>query len=352
MKNMRDDVIRQARETDILEYFRASGYQIERHGSEYYISQIPGLCIKPDTNQWYHHYIGAGATNNSIDCLIRVLDKDFSQAVYELTGRDISMMRSSEHKKSEKPFITSASERPIITAKKELIMPERAPTNNQLFAYLCKTRGIPAAIVRELLDVHLLYQSVNTVHTMCNGTERTFHNANAVFVHMDREGKAIGAEIQGCNSKKRYKSVAPGTSASAFLFTPVPSKDGKPHRAFIFESAIDLLSFYTFCEERKKLTGSMLLSMAGLKPTVPKQLQAEGIEIISCVDNDDAGRRFEHDNGFQRSEFVRSKLDALGYKDWNEKLIFGAKHPDAPLLSEHQVQQQEHKTIFARGTRS
>ena len=49
--------------------------------------------------------------------------------------------------------------------------------------------------------------------------------------------------------------------------------------------------------------------MAGLKPTVPKQLREQGIEIFSCVDNDDAGRKFENENGFKRSDGVKALLD-------------------------------------------
>ena len=159
--------------------------------------------------------------------------------------------------------------------KKELQMPARAETMRQVFAYLCKTRGIPGVIVQELAHSGLLYQSEHRTDTIVNGQPKTYHNANAVFVHRDAKGTIIGAEIQGCNSDRRYKGIAPGTGASAFMFTPVPARDGKIRRAYIFESAIDLLSFYTFCENKSKLTGSVLVSMAGLKPTVPKQLQAQ-----------------------------------------------------------------------------
>ena len=76
----------------------------------------------------------------------------------------------------------------------------------------------------------------------------------------------------------------------------------------------------------------LLVSMAGLKPTVPKQLAAEGVKIISCVDNDDAGRRFERENHFTRAEFVKANLDALGYKDWNELLVFKSENPNTELL--------------------
>lgn len=220
----------------------------------------------------------------------------------------------------------------------------------RLFAYLCQSRKIPAQIVEELVHARLLYQSENVVDTTINGQQKTFRNANAVFVHRDVDGKVVGGEIQGLNSFKRYKGVAAGTGESAFMFTPVPARDGKVRRAYIFESAIDLMSFYTFCDKRK-LEGAMLLSMAGLKPTIPKKLQAEGVQIISCVDNDDAGRAFERENGFIRSVGVKAQLDERGLKDWNELLVFKSENPDVNLKANQQEQQPEHRHFFSGGRR-
>ena len=121
--------------------------------------------------------------------------------------------------------------------------------------------------------------------------------------------------------------MAKGTGDSVFRFIPNPSPDGKIKRAYLFESAIDLMSFYSFCK-REKIEGSLFVSMAGLKPTVPKQLREQGIEIFSCVDNDDAGRKFENENGFKRSDGVKALLDNNGFKDWNELLTFKAEHPN------------------------
>ena len=108
------------------------------------------------------------------------------------------------------------------------MMPDPADNMRKLFAYLCKTRKIPATIVEELVHAGLLYQSAKF--------------GNAVFVHQDAQGKAIGAEIQGTNSYKRYKGMAAGTGESVFRFMPFPSGiNAKPLRAFLFESAIDLM---------------------------------------------------------------------------------------------------------------
>lgn len=320
-----------ARSASLLDYFRSSGYTVQRKGTEYYVKEIAGLCINPDKNFWYHHYTGEGGSS-SIDCLTKVLGRDFKQAVFELTGQDVTAARSYEHSGEHKPQYTAPpkSDRPA-PEKKELHMPEKSGNMRQLFAYMCQARKIPAAVVEELVHAGLLYQSERmTTATTATGESKTYRNANAVFVHKDADGKVVGGEIQGLNSFKRYKGVAAGTGDSAFMFSPVPPHDGKIRRAYIFESAIDLMSFYKFCD-KKKLEGAVLVSMAGLKPTVPKQLQAQGVEIFSCVDNDDAGRRFENENGFVRPKGVIEQLDNQGFKDWNELLVFKTSNPDAHL---------------------
>ena len=325
-----NQLVQAAREVDLLGYFESSGYAVKKEGHEYYVKNIPEghqLCIMPDTNQWYDHYTRIGRTNNSIDCLVHVLGYGFNQAVFELTGRDITSEKPTDFPKSQAPQFTSPPKKanPSPT-KKVLVMPERADNMRRLYAYFTLTRKIPAPIVQELVHAKLLYQSAKY--------------GNAVFVHHDANGQIIGAEIQGTNSYKRYKGVAAGTGDSAFQYMPFPAKDGKPKRAYIFESAIDLMSFYTFCN-KNKLQGVLLVSMAGLKPTVPKMLEAQGAQIISCVDNDDAGRRFESENHFTRSQDVRRHLDDLGIKDWNELLVFKSSNPDANLNADKPEQKQQ-----------
>lgn len=337
-----------AREADLLEYFQQSGYTLEKHGGNYYVKEFPGLCIKPDSNQWYHHYTNIGRTNNSVDCLTLVIGCDFKQAIYELTGQDVTVKRSSDFPKSQAPkYTTPPKYATVPKEKRALQMPEHAPNMRQMFAYFCQSRKIPYPVVEELVHAKLLYQSQNIVNTTVNGTPQTFKNANAVFVHKNENGDVVGGEVQGCNSFKRYKGIAAGTGDSAFMFTPVPARDGKIKRAYIFESAIDLMSFYSFCDKRK-LEGAVFVSMAGLKPTVPKKLEAEGVQIISCVDNDDAGRKFEAENGFVRSASVKSHLDNNGFKDWNEYLVFKSENPEPMQLEKDFQQKNEHKHFAVR----
>jgi hypothetical protein len=261
-----------AREINLADYFLQSGYTTERHGSEIYIKEFPGLNINEKTGQWYNHYESVGG-RNAVDCLVKVCGHDFKQAVYELTGQDISNTSSASFPKNHKPQFTSPPKNESPTKEpKELKMPERAENMRRVFAYLCQERKIPARVVEELAHAKLLYQSSEEFKTTVNGIPQTVKNSNAVFVHTNENGEAVGGEVQGLNSHKRYKGVVAGTRGSAFSFTPNSAPDGKIKTAYIFESAIDLMSFYAFCKS-EKMQGVTLVSMAGLKPTIAKQLQ-------------------------------------------------------------------------------
>ena len=314
-----------ARDTNLADYFLQSGYTTQRHGSELYIKEFPGLCVNTRTNQWYSHYEGVGG-GNSIDCLVKICGRDFKQAVRELTGRDVGTSHYqavNEAKKMlgiERGYVRLSPDfrknTPDNAEPKEFQLPERGENMRRVFAYFCKERKIPAAVVEELARANLLYQSAGQVATTVNGIPQIAKPPNAVFVHRDENGEAVGGEVQGINSFKRYKGLVAGTGDSVFSFSPTATKSTT---AYLFESGIDLMSFYTLCD-KKQLQGVSLLSMAGLKPSVPNRLREQGVSVLSFVDNDDAGRKFERDNGFVRG---CDTLERAGVKDWSDLLKGG-----------------------------
>ena len=91
---------------------------------------------------------------------------------------------------------------------------------------------------------------------------------------------------------------------------------GVPDRAYVFESAIDLLSFYVVAD-RSRIQNSALVSMAGLKPNSLKQFSDKGMKLYSCVDNDEAGIRFTSENKLIPCNRI---LSENGVKDFNELL--------------------------------
>ena len=147
------ELIEKARTADLVDYFRTSGYTLKKISGEVYINEIKGLSIKPETNSWFSHYNQVGRVNNSIDCLTIILDKSFKDAVYELTGQDISRSHSnnSYEKKSKSKVLPTVKQHEEIKEKKEMVMPEHAPTQRRVFGYLHSGRYIPNEVIRELI---------------------------------------------------------------------------------------------------------------------------------------------------------------------------------------------------------
>lgn len=277
-----NEQLERARNANLAEYFKAAGYETEQIRNELHVKNFGGLYVNLNDNSWFCFSANKGG-NNAVNCLTEIVGMDFKTAVEELSGQRF------ERRSRENP-------QKNVSVNKELELPERADNMKMVFAYLCKTRGISSEIVSQLAHDILLYQD---------------KKGNAVFLHKDKNGKIIGAEIQGTNSQKRFKGVAKGTSDSVFSF-----QIGEPKKCYVFESAIDLLSFKQLANP-EKIQNSVLVSMAGLKPNSLKSIAEKGIKIYSCVDNDEAGRDFEITNGFPSCKKV---LIENGVKDFNELL--------------------------------
>lgn len=280
-----DNQLAAARSANLAEYFQTHGYDCELRRDELHVKGFGGFYINVNTNEWYcFSKSGKNGGRNAVNCLVEMLGMDWKTAVSELSG--CSPVRSEMYRHYSPP--------PRV--KRELSLPDRAADEKKVFAYLCQTRKIDSNLVGELIRSGLLYQDD--------------HN-NAVFVHRSDSGQIVGAELQGTNSYKRFKGVATGTVDSVFSY-----KIGEPNRAYVFESAIDLLSFKMLAKQ-DKIQNSVLVSMAGLKPNSLKSLSDKGFGLYSCVDNDEKGIKFTIDNGLIPCNRI---LAENGVKDFNELL--------------------------------
>lgn len=286
MSEINDELIQKARNADLADYFQRSGYECELRKNELHVKGYGGLFVNTQTNEWFcfSQQGNNRGGKNPLNCLTDVLGIDFKTAVEQLSGGRLVY----EKKQNQD---VSFSER-----KRELVLPEKADNMKRVFAYLCQSRKISPELVSQLAHDGLLYQDTR---------------GNAVFVHKDDNGKIIGAEIQGTSSFQRYKGVAAGTSDSVFAV-----KIGEPKKCYVFESAIDLLSFKQLANQ-EKINNSVLVSMAGLKPNSIKKLAESGMKMYSCVDNDEAGIKFTESNNLTA---CRKILEDHGVKDYNDLL--------------------------------
>ena len=293
-----DEQLNAAKNANLAEYFQTHGFDCELRKNELHVKGFGGFYINTETNEWYCFSKSANnGGRNAVNCLMEMLGMDLKTAVTELSGLPYSRSIS---------YTPTAKQTPD---KRELKMPDRADNMKKVFAYLCRTRKIDSKIVEGLVRDGLLYQD---------------KFGNAVFVHKNDDGEIVGAEIQGTNTYKRFKGVAEGTSDSLFSV-----KVGQPNKAYIFESAIDLLSFKQLANQQK-IQNSVLVSMAGLKPNSLKPLSEKGIRLFSCVDNDDKGIKFTAANGLTPCNRV---LAENRVKDFNELLRMIVRNREAAALN-------------------
>lgn len=273
------ELVAKARSANLPEYFSRNGYKISKvsgnKGVQYKVDGYGGLYVKD--NMFYQ--FSTDKSGNSIECLTGVLGYSFKDAVNSLTEGSITYIKNSS----------------VINDEiRKVEMPERCANVSRVYAYLINSRGIEQPLVADLLQKKLLYQD---------------KNGNAIFVHRDNEGKKIGGEVQGTSTYKRFKGVVGGTGKSAFEYIK-----GVPEKVYLFESAIDMLSYVQMNKDENNI---LYVSMAGLKKEIPMKYINKGLDVVSMVDNDEAGVAFNEALKLKSNNHI---LQANGVKDWNELL--------------------------------
>ena len=141
-----------------------------------------------------------------------------------------------------------------------------------------------------------------------------------------------------------FKMTAAGSDAShSFCYR------GKNNRLYVFEAAVDLLSYITL--NKSHWTENSYVSLNGLSPKAMTTFLAEQkniTEIHICTDNDIAGiesyDKFKDmliETGYSEENIVR---ELPIFKDWNEHLKYKNNVP--PILSQpHPKKEALHKAV-------
>lgn len=248
--------INEANSRPIADYFSSRGYKCERAGRETHIRGFGGFFVKDSTQDYFIHSKQEGG-RGLVSCLMKVFDMDFKQAVAEaLYG---AVMVRSYQPQIRTPPATEQEE------KKQFELPGHCADNNKVRTYL-SGRGISYGLIDEFIKKGILFQD---------------NRNNAVFLHF-KNGVPCGAELHGTGG--RFKGVAAGTGCTYTEYIR-----GKPEKAYLFESSIDMMSYL---ELHRNTDNSAFAAMAGLKPSVAEALIEKYGRVILCVDNDEKGDEF------------------------------------------------------------
>ena len=180
-------------------------------------------------------------------------------------------------------------------------------TMRRLFAYLTKARFINQKIVQAFIEKNILYQEKK--------------HGNIVFVGTDNDGNPKSAsEKSTVSNNSGFKMTVSGSDSNyGFCWR------GSGGRLFVFEAAVDLLSYISINRENWRDNSYLSLDGLSLKPLIRFLEENRKIkEINICLDYDPAG--------IETAEKIRDTLLERGYtleqvkrlypvyKDWNEQL--------------------------------
>lgn len=252
---------------DLLSFLRVSdpGQLVHFSRDTYCTREHDSLKI--NNGMWYWFSRGIGG-KNALDYLIKVQGYSFEDAVKAVLGEDV--------------YRRTFREPPTEYKKKELRLPERNKSNDNVIRYL-KSRGIDPEIIRCCINNGVLYESVK------------YHSA--VFIGQDERGDPKYAAIRSTSGD--FKGEASGSNKKyAFRIGNIKGAE----TLHVFEAPIDLLSYLTII----KMSGydwkqDAYLALGGISGAkngkgIYKQLDCalrlgkEVQRVCLHLDNDEPGR--------------------------------------------------------------
>ena len=275
-----EEQITRANQTDLVSFLNAQGEQLVKSGREYRWKKHDSVTVS--ANRWYRHSQGRGGY--PVDFVMEFYNATFPEAVKMLTGEE------GEGRNSACP-----------APSPDFRLPEKEENNDRIIRYLTENRGIEKNLVEEWISSGDIYE------------EKKHHNV--VFVGRDADGIPRYAHCRGTGETKYRGDVAESDKSYGFCHR------GTDNQLFVFEAAIDLLSFIQlFPKDWKKRS---YLSLGGISSAALMAFLSERPQITSvflCLDNDQAGNEAcekmveEIPDGYS---VIRLKPSQ---KDWNEIL--------------------------------
>ncbi|MDT3766143.1 DUF3991 and TOPRIM domain-containing protein [Priestia filamentosa] len=300
-----------AKEADLLSYLESKGETFKKEGKYYRHTEHDSLIIRDNMYAWNsRNEKGYGAINFAQ----MYYNLSFVEAVQDINDRNPKTFTRSYSNEQEptKPFQ----------------YPQHLEVKNQekLKQYLVQERKIDPRLVQWLLQKDLIVQDKRN---------------NIVFKWREQGGKGeiVGADRQGTikmdHGRGSFKQVLPDAKKDAGFTVDV----GKPTKLYMFESPVDLLSYWSL--QKENLQGARLVSMNGLKSRTVLQsfidARKEGSDInkvVLSVDNDEAGKKFiQKMHLLLKEDMIQSNLPSRG-KDWNDELKKAGKRREQQPLQQ------------------
>lgn len=307
LKRFTDEQIERANRVDIVDYARSQGLELKRAGKSYRVANYSGgFYITPEKNSWnwFNEERGGGV----VQLCMELENKTWPEAVRTLLNEDMEPIRHTREWKPEPE------------PQKEFHLPSSNDNYRHVFAYLIKSRGIDATVLKEMVDKKYIYENTKN---------------SCVFVGRDKDGIPRHASVRSTNTQgKAFKQDVPG-SKKEFSF----SISGTSGTLNVFEAPIDALSYMSLQRLYGKQTNDSYLSLGGVTDkALERFLNDYDIDKIRvCTDADEAGEKAVariYEKYHEQYKIVRHRPQ---HKDFNEDLI--ALRQQQKMQEQNNIQQ-------------
>ncbi|MDE6679151.1 MAG: toprim domain-containing protein [Ruminococcus sp.] len=293
------EIIQQARNTNLVEFLIAMGIDLKRVGfsGEYQHPEHDSLFIKGHYFKWFSRDIKGNS--NAITLVMELFGWDFKTAVERLTGFEVDNNITILPTEPQHRYKPSA----------DVLSDYYNSDNKKVIAYLVNTRKLNYRYIRLLIDKGRIKQSRQ--------------HSNCCFVIRDFNGGYISDELHGTYNMngKRFKGLSRPQNDFGFTL-----QQGVPERLLFFESAIDLISYIQLLSFQS-CRNSLFVSLAGLKMNVALNYirHYSDCRYILATDNDKPSKAFKRDlwsrlTAEEKERYQGTLLPKEPYKDWNEML--------------------------------
>ena len=275
-----EEQIARANQTDLASFLNARGEQLVKSGREYRWKKHDSVTVSG--NRWYRHSQNKGGY--PVDFVMEFYHATFPEAV--------KMLNDEEGEGRQKSCLAPSP---------DFRLPEKSETNETVIKYLTEIRRLEKDLVEEWIAGGNIYE------------EKKHHNV--VFVGRDADGIPRYAHCRGTGGIKYRGDVAGSDKSYGFCHR------GEDNQLFVFEAAIDLLSFIQlFPKDWKKRS---YLSLGGVSSVALMTFLSERPQITSvflCLDNDHAGNEACEKLAGEIPDGYRVIRLKPARKDWNEIL--------------------------------
>ena len=310
--------IDKANQTNLEEFLQQKGERLKKTGSEsvliYKDSTGEHDSISVRRNRWYDHKNMRGGY--PLKFMQEFYGMNFRTAMKELLHGEEPELGRKKNAEQEQDKAKEKEENAIKNdvnpfenkmEKSEFILPEKDSNMKRVFAYLLKTRFLDKDVVKSFVEQKILYQEKE--------------HGNIVFVGKDKEGtpKSACKKSTAEQSKSFRMTVAGSDCRYGFCWR------GESSKLYVFEAAIDLMSFITLRNDEWKADSFLALDGLSAKPLLQFLEEQKNIhEIFLCLDYDAAGieacdklKDILIEKGYETEKIKR---EYPLYKDWNEQL--------------------------------